>query len=102
MKRSAFSYFSLILIVLIIAACDNSSSTKQTPANAVGDTPVRFIICDVGDVGCKVFARFDTLGSCEVHKTFSSSLCDFDTDPQNISCKKQNERESSVVTYCLL
>ena len=101
MKRSVFRYFSLILMVVIIAACDTSSA-KQTPANAKGDTPVRFIICDVGDVGCKVFARFDTLGSCEVHKAFSSSLCDCDTDPQKISCKKQNERESSVVTYCLL
>jgi hypothetical protein len=86
-------------MVLIIAACD-SPSAKRTPANANGDTPVRFIICDVGDVGCKVFARFDTLGSCEVHKAFSSSLCDFDSDPQKISCKKQSERESSVVTYC--
>ena len=91
----------MTLIVLIIAACDTSSA-KQTPANAKDDTHVRFIVCDVGDVGCKVFARFDSLGSCEVHKALSSSLCDFDTDPQKISCKKQNERESSVVTYCLL
>ena len=101
MKRSVSRYFPLILMLMIIAACDTSSA-KQTPANANGDTLVRFIICDVGDVGCKVFARFDTLGSCEVHKAFSSSLCDFDTDPQKISCKKQIERESSVVTYCLL
>ena len=101
MIRSVFSYFPLILIVVIITACDTSSA-KQTPANAKGDTPVRFIICDIGDVGCKVFARFDSLGSCEVHKAFSSSLCDFDTDPQKISCKKQNEREISVVTYCIL
>ena len=101
MKRLVSCYFPMILIVLTIAACD-ASSAKQTPANAKGDTPVRFIICDVGDVGCKVFARFDSLGSCEVHKAFSSSLCDFDTDPQKINCKKQNERESSVVTYFLL
>jgi hypothetical protein len=101
MKSSVSHYFLLILIAMVTAACD-TSSTKQTPANAKGETPVRFIICDIGDVGCKVFARFDSLGSCEVHKAFSSSLCDFDTDPQKISCKKLSERESSVVTYCLL
>ncbi len=101
MKRSVSCYFPLILMLMIIPACD-TSSTKQTPANATGDTPVRFIICDIGDVGCKVFSRFDNLGSCEAYKTFASSLCDFDTDPLKISCKKQNERESSVVTYCLL
>ena len=42
MKRSVFRYFSLILMVVIIAACDTSSA-KQTPANAKGDTLVRFI-----------------------------------------------------------
>lgn len=88
-------------MLVFLTACDGAS-TSRTPATAKGDTPVRFIVCSIGDVNCTVFARFDNLGSCEAHKEFASSLCDFDTTSGKILCSKVSGRDTAVIAYCLL
>lgn len=91
-----------VTMLAFLTACNGTSSSPRTPATAKGETPVRFIVCSTGDIDCAVFARFDNLGSCEVHKEFASSLCDFDNTPGKIVCTKVSGRAANVVAYCLL
>ena len=104
MSHIRFLSLCLIGMLAFLTACEgtSTSATSRTPAAAKGDTPVRFIVCSFGDVNCKVFARFDDLGSCEVHKEFASARCDFDTTPGKIICSKVPGRDTTVVAYCLL
>lgn len=97
-----FRRLCLVAMLAFLTACDGTSTSSRTPATAKGDTPVRFVICSLGDVDCKVFARFDNLGSCEVHKEFANALCDFNTTPGKIICDKGPPQATTVVTYCLL
>lgn len=102
MRCIHFRHSCLIAMLAFLAACDGTSISSRPPAKAKGDTPVRFIICSLGDVDCEVFARFDNLGSCEAHKEFANALCDFNTTPEKIICNKGSVRATTVVTYCLL
>lgn len=107
MKGIVVRFVALALVLgsttAFLTACDGTpiSSTSLAPATAKGDTPVRFIVCMYGDVNCRVMARFDGLGSCEVHKDFANTNCDFDTTPGKIICIKDKGRAERTVFYCL-
>lgn len=95
-------YLTLVFILFVNTGCNKVLTAEpQTPSNAKGDTTIRYIICNVGDVDCKVFARFDNLGSCENYKEYTSALCDSESTPGKIICEKPL-KQSSVVTYCTL
>lgn len=91
----------LIAMLISLTACDDAVTSPASPATAKGDTPVRFIVCMYGDVNCRVMARFDSLGYCEVHKEFAKTNCDFDTTPDKIICSKDKGRAERTVFYCL-
>jgi hypothetical protein len=66
---------ALLGALLAIAAC-TSGKLSNDPRTASGDTPVRYVICGLGDSQCFVSARFSDFSACESHKQWSEMLCE--------------------------
>jgi hypothetical protein len=79
---------------LLLAACGGDG-----PMKARGTTPVRYVICAVGDVECRVVARFDNLESCERHREIDGLLCDRVSTPDVVTCRPL-DRPPIAVSYC--
>lgn len=67
---------------------------------AEGDTPVKYVICGFGDKDCFIAARFNSLDSCQRHLTWAGMLCDGESKPGEIVCRKDPRPMS--VGYCTL
>ena len=97
MQRISLAIFALIAF-FTLSAC-GSDKLSGGPLEAIGETPVRYIICSVGDQNCFVAARFNDLDSCNNHKNLSEMLCDRLSEPGTVTCKK-DMREQLAVSYC--
>lgn len=86
-----------VLLLLGVSGCSNESAT---PATAKGETPVRYVICDLGGTGCFVPARFKDMDGCESHKKWSEMLCDSRSTPGEMHC--QEDHNPLSVAYCTL
>ena len=82
------------LLAVLAAACDDE---RGSPATAKGDTPIRYVICSVGDKDCFVAARFTDFSACERHKEWSGMVCDRNK-PGRMVCNTPESTES--VGYC--
>lgn len=67
----------------LVAGCDAGAEGVK---GAKGDTPVKYVICGMGESNCFVSARFKDLDGCESHKNWSSMLCDSRT-PGVMACR---------------
>ena len=91
---------ALPLLVLLAVGCARLNGNTDTgPAEAVGDTPVRFVICNAGDKGCFVDARFADFESCERHNKFTGMWCDEVSKPGHVICGPPKV-ESFAVGHC--
>lgn len=88
----------VVLLAMVLHGCDSAPGVK----GAKGETPVKYIICGHGEMNCFVAARFKDLDGCERHKNWSEMLCDSQTDPTRMVCKKEDNRASIGVAYCTL
>lgn len=90
-----YAKFALI-VLLTLAGC---SSREDSPLSVDGDTPVRYVICGVGDTNCFVSVRFKDFDSCESHKRWSGMLCDSRSVPGRMVCTADTGPQFSVA-YC--
>lgn len=86
----------VIFAVMFLQGCGDSSKGAK---DAKGETPVKYVICGLGESNCFVAARFDNLSACEGHKEFAEMLCDSQTDPTKMTCTKDT-KPSTAVVYC--
>jgi hypothetical protein len=56
-------------LVMALAGCRNART--DSPLDAAGDTPIRYVVCNQLSADCDVYARFDKLDTCERHKKLS-------------------------------
>ena len=68
---------------------------------ATGDTPVKYVICGVGETNCSIAARFKDLDSCQSHKNWADMLCDSKSKPGEMVCRK-DPGPNIGVAYCTL
>jgi hypothetical protein len=73
-------------VLVIIVSCV-AAAWAATPQSASGDTPVRYVICKVGNTDCEVFARFRNRSECEDFREISGMSCDRRSVPGTITCK---------------
>jgi hypothetical protein len=66
-------------------------------ANAEGETPVRYVICGLGESNCTVFARFIDFESYETHRELSDLCCDWVSTPGTVIWK---QCRSITKSYC--
>jgi hypothetical protein len=90
------SDLSLLSVLWILAAC---ASQADTPAKARGDTPIRYVVCAVGDRDCSVSARFATFETCEGYRQIDAMLCDRRSTPGTITCRT-SPTPGIAVAYC--
>jgi hypothetical protein len=74
----------LAMLLPIVGCSDNDAGI----AGAKDKTPVRYVICGHGESNCFVSARFKDMGGCENHKAWSEMLCDSQSTPGVMICKK--------------
>lgn len=86
--------FLSIFLGMFLVACDESA----TPQTAKGDTPIRYVICSIGDKDCILVARFVDFDSCETHKKVAEMLCDSRSTPGTITCTKILPRNWRLAT----
>lgn len=67
----------------LVSACGKA----DTPQGASGDTPVRYVVCEIGDKNCFVTARFDKFETCESYKQIQDMGCDRVSIPGQITCR---------------
>lgn len=97
MKKLIF----LGIITLILAGC-SQSQPAQGPQSTKGETPIKLVVCDQGDVNCFVDARYKDLQSCEYHRRFAGMLCDSFSEKGKMSCEDvEYERAIQTPSYCL-
>jgi hypothetical protein len=64
------------------------SEASDSPKDAEGETPVRYVVCRVADDrGCVVVARFQDLWWCEQFREINAMLCDRRSYPGEIRCR---------------
>lgn len=98
MKKLAFF---LLFPVLGIGGC-SQSQLAHGPQSTKGETPIKHVVCDQGDVNCFVDARYKDLKSCEYHKRFSGMLCDSYSEKGKMVCEDvEYERSIQTPSYCL-
>lgn len=90
-----------VLGVLAIAGCNPVARDDRTLGSANGETPVRYVICSVGDTNCFVAARFKDFGGCQSHDRWASMLCDSASTPGRMVCEQDKARQIAV-THCTL
>lgn len=78
--------------------CVSCVGNDGGPAAATGETPVRYVICSLGDKDCFVSARYRDFQSCESHKEIDAMLFDRRSTPGRIVCTKEND--VLAVAYC--
>lgn len=77
------TYAALALIAGAVVGCSDADGV----AGAKGETPVRYLICGVGEKSCFIAARFKDLEACESHKRWSEMLCDSKSTPGVMNCR---------------
>jgi hypothetical protein len=84
------------LCLFLLAACQQGSSGVK---GATGETPVRYVICGAAESNCFVAARFKSLDSCQRHKNWSDMLCDSESKPGEMVCRRDTG-PSIASSYC--
>jgi len=92
-------YITAIFILLFLIGCESTNSSDVKNAN--GATPVKFVICSLGETNCFVAARFKDLDSCQSHKDWADMLCDKISNPGKMTCTKETAPQIAVA-YCTL
>lgn len=87
----------IVICLLSIHACTDERNDVKS---AGGETPVRYVICGLGEKDCFVAARFTNLDACERHRKWSEMLCDT-SNPGTMTCTKDTTPPISVA-YCTL
>lgn len=87
------------VVLLLIVGCADKDAAGV--AGAKDQTPVRYVICGVGETNCFVSARFKDMAGCESHKTWSEMLCDSKSNPGTMVCKKDAGSQIAI-THCTL
>lgn len=90
-------YIVTIMTLLLFAGCGNASSTGVKDAK--GETPVKYVICGLGETHCFVAARFKDLDGCESHKRWADMLCDSTSNSGKMVCSANDA--SQAVAYCV-
>lgn len=90
--------FALALATAAFSGCSRDD-LKDGPLDAVGETPVRYVICAVGDTSCFVAARFKDLDSCNKHKEISGMLCSKGDGSGTVACRPDTGVPGAVA-YC--
>ena len=92
-------YIAVLLVLTLLVGCDNKSTSGVK--NAIGDTPVKYVICSLGETNCFVAARFKDLDGCQSHKDWADMLCDNVTTPGKMTCAQDNGPKIAIA-YCTL
>lgn len=94
-----FSLLGFAVVLLLACGLDQGAGT---PNSAVGDTPVKAVVCSQGDVNCFVVARYSDLDSCEYHRKLSSMSCDSLSSNDKIFCESIDPvRLMETPSYCI-
>jgi PBP1b-binding outer membrane lipoprotein LpoB len=80
-------YLYLLGTILVLGGCSGQTSGAK---NAKGDTPVKYVVCDGNEDNCIVSARFTDLFFCENYKSVNEMLCDRQSVPNQVICRKDN------------
>jgi hypothetical protein len=91
----------LLFVFLVVALGYGCSAGEVGVKDASGDTPVRYVICSVGEKNCFVAARFKDLDACQSHKDWADMLCDSRSKPGVMICTRDSG-ESIATAYCTL
>lgn len=87
---------AILGLAMIVTACSQDAPLlAESPAEATGETPVQYVVCNLGGRECFVAARFDDFRSCEWHKELSSMLCDDEADPGVVTCRRASAQIAS-------
>jgi hypothetical protein len=86
----------VFLGMILLAACDSGQSDVRS---ASGKTPIRYVICGIGETNCFVAARFKDLDACESHKKWSDMLCDSKSTPGEMHCRTDTG-PTVATSYC--
>jgi hypothetical protein len=82
----------------LIASCGGADGGVK---GAKGETPAKYVICGQNESNCFVAARFKDLAACTTHKDWADMLCDSQSTPGAMTCKKDTQ-PSIAVAYCTL
>jgi len=97
-KDIAMKRLATLIALVALQGCDVSNSGVK---GANGETPVRYVICGVGETNCFVLARFKDLDSCESHKQWADMLCDRASEPGKMTCTTDTSPQIAIA-YCTL
>ncbi len=86
----------LLLAALFGASCDRGG-LADSPQDATGETPVRYVICNAKGRACHIYARFTDLDSCNNARRWATAYCDY-SEPGQFTCR---EGDSTAHSYCL-
>ena len=86
----------VFLLSIGLFGCDNH--LNDNAINAVGKTPIRYIICGIISGGCYVVARFNDIDLCMAMKQRAGMVCDETDMPSRMVCTKENSPLS--ISYC--
>ncbi len=92
-------YTAPVFILLLLAGCDSNSSGEVKSVS--GETPVKYVICSLGDSNCVVTARFKDLDKCQSYKDWADMLCDKIFTPSKMTCVQDNGPKIGI-TYCTM
>lgn len=93
--KTAPAFLGLLILGAVLAGCNKSA----TPQTVDGETPIRYVICSVGDKDCILVARFVDFDTCETHKKISEMLCDSRSKPGTIMCTTDLSQKVAV-SHC--
>lgn len=91
---------NLVALTFAVTAAGCDGGAADGVKNAVGETPVKYVICSPGEKSCFVAARFKDLDSCQSHKGWSEMLCDEISTPGKMVCTSNSSSIASA--YCTL
>lgn len=93
MRLTVFGIFALLLLQPVEAQAGGV-------ADANNETPVRYVICGLGESDCFVLARFKDFETCERHKEWSAMSCDWVSTPGTMVCKNVPSAKQLAQGYC--
>lgn len=91
--------FAAVFAIALVTGCENGDTRDLR--NASGETPIKFVICSLGETNCFVAARFKDMDGCQSHKDWADMLCTKNTTAGEMLCK-QDKGSKIAVAYCTL
>jgi hypothetical protein len=90
----------IIAAIFALLVIPWSEAIADGVVDADGETPVRYVICGLGESNCFVSARFRDFEDCERHKELGVMYCNSVSNPGTVICKKTPPDTQLAKGYC--